>query len=157
MLGECVDVVSPCAWGGILSPETCPSIRAHIVCGAANSQLLDPDDDCGMTDRGVTYVPDFVANPMGIVNCANEMYGRVGALGTTQDPMLSERLGRDYEFSVYNSTLRVLRTAAADGTSTAVAANAVADKLCMETHPIWGHRSQQIIDSLVDGSWADAN
>ena len=157
VLAEDVDVVSPCAWGGILTPETCSSIRARIVCGAANSQLLDPDDDCGMAAAGVTYVPDFVANPMGIVNCANEMYGRVGALGTTEDPMLGDRLGRDYEFSVFNSTLRVLRAAAKQGTSTAVSANALADELCTQLHPIWapGHRSQQIMDSLVNGSWAD--
>ena len=70
--------MSPCAWGGVLNPQTTSQIKeGTIVCGAANAQLLDPADDCGMTDRGVIYVPDFCANPMGIVNCANEAYGRV--------------------------------------------------------------------------------
>jgi hypothetical protein len=31
-----------------------------------------------MSARGIVYVPDFVANPMGIVNCAN---------GITQSPI----------------------------------------------------------------------
>jgi len=35
--------------------------------------------------RGITYVPDYVCNRMGIVNCANEQYGRVGPLGSTVD------------------------------------------------------------------------
>ena len=155
ILAEDVDIVSPCAWGGVINPTTAPTIRAGVVCGAANAQLLDPADDCGLTARGVLYVPDFAANPMGIVNCANEAYGRVGALGTTEDPMIADRLGRDYEFSVYNSALKVLRLAAAEGISTAEAANSLADELCTRTHPIFGHRSQEIMDSLVAGDWAE--
>lgn len=52
------------------------SSRASIVCGAANNQLADPENgDRGLCERGITYVPDFVANRMGIVNCANEQVG----------------------------------------------------------------------------------
>ena len=160
ILAEPVDIVSPCAWGGVLNPTTAPTISAGVVCGAANAQLLDPADDCGLTARGVLYVPDFVANPMGIVNCANEAYGRVGTLGTTEDPMIADRLtghgdAKNFEFSVFNSALKVLRLADETGISTAEAANSLADELCMQTHPIFGHRSQEIMDSLVAGGWAD--
>ena len=160
ILAEPVDIISPCAWGGVLNPTTVPTISADVVCGAANAQLLDPADDCGLTARGVLYVPDFVANPMGIVNCANEAYGRVGALGTTEDPMIADRLtghgdAKNFEFSVFNSALKVLRLADETGVSTAEAANSLADELCMQTHPIFGHRSQEIMDSLVAGGWAD--
>ena len=32
-----VDIVSPCAGGGVLNPETIPKIKAGIICGAANN------------------------------------------------------------------------------------------------------------------------
>jgi glutamate dehydrogenase/leucine dehydrogenase len=40
ILFEDVDAVSPCATGGILNSTTIPKIKAKIVCGAANNQLL---------------------------------------------------------------------------------------------------------------------
>merc|ERR1719473_2665511 len=70
VLAEEADIVSPCAYGASLNAATIPSIRAHIVCGAANNQLEDPPrDDRALAQAGVCYVPDFVANRMGIVNC----------------------------------------------------------------------------------------
>lgn len=85
-----VDIVSPCALGGILNEQTIPQIQAKIVCGAANNQQLDDQvDDKRLTQRGITYVPDFLANRMGITNCANEETG-VGRLAMTQD-----RTGQD--------------------------------------------------------------
>ena len=38
MLAE-VDVLAPCALGGILNEESIPALRCRIVCGAANNQL----------------------------------------------------------------------------------------------------------------------
>lgn len=73
ILSEPCDILAPCALGGILNSQTIPKIKAPIVCGAANNQLLDPvKDDQALKDRGITYVPDYVCNRMGIVNCANE-------------------------------------------------------------------------------------
>jgi hypothetical protein len=48
-------------------------------------------------------VPDFVANRMGIVNCANEMYGYVN-----NDPHFNNHLGETWEQSVYATVLRML-------------------------------------------------
>jgi hypothetical protein len=38
---EDCDIVSPCAWGGVLTDETVSKIKGKIVCGAANSQVLE--------------------------------------------------------------------------------------------------------------------
>ena len=74
----------------MLNPETIPTLRAPILCGAANNQLLDEArDGAALAERGITYVPDYVCNRMGIVNCANEQYGRVGPLGSTVDPAIN--------------------------------------------------------------------
>ncbi|KAJ1561105.1 hypothetical protein HK405_004906 [Cladochytrium tenue] len=64
ILFEDVDAVSPCATGGVLNADTIPQLRARIVCGAANNQLLEPDLDARLLhERGIIYVPDVRNNP----------------------------------------------------------------------------------------------
>ena len=36
-----VDVISPCALGGVLNDHTIPGLTASMVCGAANNQLAE--------------------------------------------------------------------------------------------------------------------
>ena len=92
---------------------------------------------------------------MGIVNCANEQYGRVGALGDClRDPSISQQLDREYPFGVYQATLAVLRAAEDENTTTSAAADELADRMANTPHPIFGHRSQLIIDSLLADNWA---
>jgi leucine dehydrogenase len=66
---EC-DVFSPCATGGVLSAETIPQLRCHVVAGAANNQLLAPEDAERFAERDIVYVPDFVVNAGGIIHIA---------------------------------------------------------------------------------------
>jgi leucine dehydrogenase len=155
VLFEDCDIVSPCAWGGVLTDETVSKIKGKIVCGAANSQLADPASDHGMQAANITYVPDFVANPMGIVNCADESSGRVGQLGTVEDPALASRLGREFDHSVFNCTVRVLENAKKEGKTTPEAANSLADSY-LTPHPIFGHRSKEIVAALMKDDWANS-
>jgi len=144
------DIFAPNALGGVLNPDTTERLRTGIVCGAANNQLLDDKRDMeALVRRKIVYVPDFVANRMGIVNCANEAYGHV-----PDDPAVARHLERDWEQSVFNMTRRVLLRAREAGTTTAEAANALADELAGELHPIWPLRGQQIIEGLIDSGWA---
>lgn len=145
-----VDIFSPCALGGILNETTIPLIKAPIVCGAANNQLLYPKDGERLHDAGVTYVPDFVANRMGIVNCANEMYGYVN-----NDPHFQNHLGSDWEQSVYNTVRSMLALSKSTGLTPDKAACEMADKLSRVPHPIWGHRSKLIIEGLLADDWAN--
>jgi len=145
------DVFAPNALGGVLNPDTIDRLQAPIVCGAANNQLLDDRRDMdALARRNIVYVPDFVANRMGIVNCANEAYGHV-----PDDPAIAQHLGRDWEHSVFNATRRVLERARASGQTTAAAANALADELSAQLHPMWPNRGAQILEGLVEGGWAD--
>ena len=150
---EC-DVVSPCGFGGVLNADTVKNIRAKIVCGAANNQLEDPDCDFGMSERGILYVPDFVANRMGIVNCANEQYGRVGSLSEMEDPAISRHLTKDWDNSLFNVVQSVFETADRDGVTSTAAANVLSDKACAEPHPIWPNRSREIIKSVINDGWS---
>ncbi len=88
-----VDVVAPCALGGVLNDDTVPLLRARAIAGAANNQLAHEGIGEQLADRGILWVPDFVANAGGVVNIAVELEGqgydearaetRVRAIGDT--------------------------------------------------------------------------
>ncbi len=122
---------------------------AKIVCGAANNQLEDSErDDRLLQKHDICYVPDFLTNRMGIVNCANEQYGYMN-----DDPFFEKHLSTDWEYSVYQTTLRVLGESRKTGDPPAQVAIRQADELSLQPHPIFGHRGKQIIDSLVADRW----
>jgi leucine dehydrogenase len=62
-----VDVVVPCAVGGILTPSSVSRLRCRAIVGAANNQL----DTDGTADllfaRGICWAPDTVVSAGGIV------------------------------------------------------------------------------------------
>ncbi len=149
ILAEESDILAPCATGAILNSETIPLIKAKIICGAANNQLEDPvEDDKRLFDRNIIYVPDFLTNRMGIVNCADEQAGFVN-----NDPIIERHLSKEWEYSIHQTTLRVLEKSKEENTPPGKVAIELADKLSRELNPIYGHRSQLIIDSLVESHW----
>lgn len=144
------DVFAPNAVGAVLNSDTIPRIRTRIVCGAANNQLADPRRDArALHERNIVYVPDFLANRMGIVNAANEQYGRFDG-----DPAIYAHLQKDTPWGIYRRALEVFARAKSSGRTPAEEASDLADELSQEPHPIWGHRGQQIIDYLVASGWA---
>ncbi len=66
------DVFSPCGRGGILNAHSIPGLRCRIVAGAANNQLVKPEDALRLQQRGILYAPDYVVNAGGIINIACE-------------------------------------------------------------------------------------
>lgn len=149
ILAEPADVVAPCAVGGVLDAETIPRLRAPLVCGAANNQLADPEaDDRRLFEAGITYVPDFLVNRMGIVTCADEAFGYVD-----DDPAIAEHLGRDAPGSIHRVTREVLRASDAEGVPPGAIALGMAEERSRQLHPIWGHRGKAIIRSLVARGW----
>jgi leucine dehydrogenase len=68
-----VDILAPCALGGVLDQTTIPHLNAKIVCGAANNQLAHDGLAQDLQARGILYTPDFVANAGGIVNISVEL------------------------------------------------------------------------------------
>lgn len=78
ILRQEVDVIAPCAGGQTINQDTIPQFAptVKLVCGAANNMLGDEDADAALLhERGICYVPDFVCNRMGIMNCADEWMG----------------------------------------------------------------------------------
>jgi leucine dehydrogenase len=69
------DVFAPCALCGALNRESVGKLRARLVCGAANNQLASPEVGTMLLDRGIAYVPDYVANAGGIISVSAEYLG----------------------------------------------------------------------------------
>jgi len=149
IFAERCDVFVPNAHGAVLNPQTIPTIAAPVVCGAANNQLADPPrDGSALAGRDILYVPDFLTNRMGIVNCANEAYGSFDG-----DRAILSHLDHQSPTGIFQRSLEVFERARQSGRSPAAEAETLADELSEQLHPIWGNRSQQIIDALVRDRW----
>lgn len=61
------DILVPCALGGILTHEVAHLLDCKIVCGAANNQLASRQVATTLAQRGITYIPDFIANAGGLM------------------------------------------------------------------------------------------
>jgi leucine dehydrogenase len=70
-----VDVLVPCALGGLLDDETVPQLRCRAIAGAANNQLADDRIAELLARRGILWAPDFVVNAGGLINIAEEAGG----------------------------------------------------------------------------------
>ncbi len=68
------DVFAPCAMGAVLNDETIPQLKAKVIAGAANNQLAGERHGQMLAERGIVYLPDYVANGGGLISCAAEWY-----------------------------------------------------------------------------------
>jgi leucine dehydrogenase len=109
------DVFSPCALGGILNDETIPQLRAEIVAGAANNQLLEDSHGYALAERGILYAPDYVANAGGIIN------GCIELLSWTKE-RAAQRVTQ-----IYETALRVFEIADTEKIPTHKAADKLAE------------------------------
>jgi leucine dehydrogenase len=70
-----VDVLVPCALGGIFDDETVPRLQCQVIAGAANNQLAGDAVGDLLASRGILWAPDFVVNAGGLINVAQEVEG----------------------------------------------------------------------------------
>ena len=89
MLAE-VDVLAPCALGGVIDQVNVGLLQCRIVCGSANNILAHEGLADDLAAEGILYAPDFIANAGGIINVSLELQGyeaakaRRGAAGIEQ-------------------------------------------------------------------------
>jgi len=70
-----VDVLSPCALGGIFDYESVRRLRCRVIAGAANNQLAGEGVAELLAEAGILWAPDFVVNAGGLINIAEERNG----------------------------------------------------------------------------------
>jgi len=68
------DVFSPNALGAILDDKTVPAMKARVVAGGANNQLLRDEHGAMLKQRGILYAPDYVINGGGIIRVAGQVF-----------------------------------------------------------------------------------
>ncbi len=71
-----MDILAPCALGGVLTAESVAKLTAKVVCGAANNQLATPETAGLLKQRGISYLPDYIVNAGGIISVAGEIHKR---------------------------------------------------------------------------------
>lgn len=125
ILSVAVDVVAPCALGGVLSHTTIGRLRTKVVCGAANNQLATRADGARLADMGILYAPDYVVNAGGIINVAAEYLGWSAEDARARVEATGERLAR------------VLDVAAAEGLPTNLAADNLARAMIAAAPALW--------------------
>jgi leucine dehydrogenase len=116
-----VDVLAPCALGGVLNEDTVPRLQAPVIAGAANNQLADDSIADRLAQRGILWAPDFVANAGGIINIAVEF--EPGGY----DPKVARR-----RVQGVGDTLRAIFDAAAGGITPLTAAMELARRRLAE-------------------------
>lgn len=112
---EC-DIFSPCALGGVINKDTVSRLRARVVAGAANNQLLTESDGEELHRRGILYAPDYLVNAGGIINISAE-------IGMPYNPDRA----REKTERIYEIMGRVIQTSKNKEISTARAADILAE------------------------------
>jgi valine dehydrogenase (NAD+) len=125
-----IDVYAPCALGGALDATTVEALRASVVCGGANNQLVT-EGEGGTADRlrqrGITYAPDFLVNAGGVIQVSDELHG------------FDFERAKKGATAIFDHTLEVLETADRRGITPAAAADHIAEErmAAKEAAGIW--------------------
>jgi len=109
------DIFAPCALGAVINDQSIPQLRAQIVAGAANNQLLEDRHGETLKERGILYVPDYAANSGGVFSGCVELLG-----------WKLEQLSKKVD-EIYNTVLNILELASAEDISTNKAADRIAE------------------------------
>ena len=115
IIGVGADIFAPCALGGVINDRSIPQLRAQIVAGAANNQLLKDRHGEILKERGILYVPDYAANSGGVFSGCVELLG-----------WKAEYVSKKVD-EIYNTVLSILELAAAENISTSKAADRIAE------------------------------
>ena len=62
-----VDIIAPCAIGGVLTTDVAEMLRAWAVCGAANNLLAEKEAERTLFERNIFFVPDVVASAGAVI------------------------------------------------------------------------------------------
>ena len=112
-----MDIYAPCALGATVNDDTLSQLKCSIIAGAANNQLKDETIHGEIVkEKGIIYVPDFMLNAGGVINCYAEVKGLTAdwAMGKAED--------------IYNTTLSIINRSISDNVPTYKIANKMAEE-----------------------------
>lgn len=112
-----MDIYAPCALGATVNDDTLSRLKCSIIAGAANNQLAKEDvHGKAVMEQGILYVPDFMINAGGLMNCYVELtgYKKDLAMGRAED--------------IYDTTLSILDRSVRENIPTYQIANRMAEE-----------------------------
>jgi len=113
------DIFSPNALGAVLNTGNVGGLRCRMVAGAANNVLLDAATGDALEARGILYLPDYIINSGGVINCGMEIVeGRYDA----------KTVWANVD-KIYDTTLKIVALAREKSISTYRAADAYAEAI----------------------------
>lgn len=112
LFADC-DILAPCALGAVFSVDNVPRLNCKMVGGSANNVLVDDKTCEEMEARGILYLPDYIINAGGIINCSEEV----------TSPVFDVNLVNRNVDNIYNTTLKIIDLAQKKGITTAAAAD----------------------------------
>lgn len=110
-----VDVVAPCALGSVISSRVIDNMKAKVICGAANNQLESDDLADYLDEKGILYVPDYLANAGGVIG------------GCRIDCEYSEKEARQRIEGIYDTCLEVFERSEMEKRAMPFVANLIAE------------------------------
>ena len=112
-----VDVLAPCAIGGVVNPDSLAQLKAPIIAGGANNVLLDEARDSRLLmERGVIYAPDYVINAGGLMHVHAELRD------------FPKEQAMDDAAGIFDTVKKVLNIARDERLTTIAASNALAER-----------------------------
>jgi len=67
------DIFAPCAMGAVLNTENVGGLKCALIAGAANNVLMDANTGDALKKLDILYLPDYVINAGGVINCGMEI------------------------------------------------------------------------------------
>jgi len=111
------DIYAPCALGATVNDDTLKRLKCSIIAGAANNQLANESvHGEAVKSQGVIYVPDYMLNAGGVINCYAEVKG------------LSPEWAMNKASDIYDTTLNILNRSNAEDLATFKIANQMAEE-----------------------------
>ena len=107
------DILAPCALGAVLNVDNVKDLKCKLVSGAANNILVDTAAGDALDARGILYLPDYIINAGGVINCGMEI---------VEGKYSADAVWANVE-NIYDTTLKIIALAAEKKISTAQAAD----------------------------------
>jgi len=107
------DIFAPCAMGAVLNTNNVKKLECALIAGAANNVLVDEDTANALEKRDILYLPDYIVNAGGVINCGMEI-----AESCYDVDEINEKVEK-----IYDTTLKIIALAKEENISTYRAAD----------------------------------
>ena len=113
------DIFAPCAMGALINADNAKNLKCRLIAGAANNVLLDASAGDVLDKMDILYLPDYIINAGGVINCGMEITD-----GTYDANIVNAKVDK-----IYDTTIKIIGLAKAKHISTYRAADEYAETI----------------------------